>query len=179
METSAQVRPAYEMTRNSRLKNFFENWLRRFTPKVLITLLGIALMLIFLMPLGYMLDTAFKQDVQASSQNAPLWPANAVTFSYQGPDLSQYDLVNGQALPLYKVPTSDGIKQYALVKGFREDSIFIDPAHPENGPFDWAGRYRTLDPVYQFAITGENFQAAWDEINFLLLFRNTIAIAVL
>jgi len=77
------------------------------------------------------------------------------------------------------VPTSDGIKQYALVKGYREDSIFIDPAHPENGTIDWTGRYRTLDPVYQFGITWDNFQAAWDEINFLLLFRNTIAIAIL
>src|SRR5258706_16434611 len=71
------------------------------------------------------------------------------------------------------------MKQYALVKGYREDSIFIDPAHPENGTFDWTGRYRTLAPVYQFSITWENFQAAWDEINFVLLFRNTIAIAIL
>src|SRR5260221_12804923 len=168
METSAQVRPAYEMTRNSRLKNIFDNWLRRLTPKVLITLLGIALMLIFLMPLGYMLDTAFKQDTQASSQNAPLWPANAVTYTYQGPDLSEYNVVSGQALPLYNVPTSNGTKQYALVKGYREDRIFIDPANPENGPFDWTGRYRTLAPVYQFAITWDNFQSAWDEINFVL-----------
>ena len=179
METSAQVRPAYETTRNSRLKNIVQNWLRKLTPRVLMTVLGIALMLIFLMPLGYMLDTAFKQDSQASSQNAPLWPANAVPYTYQGPELSQYNLVTGQALPLYKVPTADGVKQYALVKGYREDSIFIDPAHPENGTFDWTGRVRTLDPVYQFGITWENFQAAWDEINFLILFRNTIAIAVL
>ena len=133
METPGQVRPASEMIRNSRFVNILENGLRRLTPKVLMTLLGIALMLIFLMPLGYMLDTAFKQDTQASSQNAPLWPANPVTFTYQGPDLSQYNVVSGQALPLYNVPTSNGMKQYALVKGYREDSIFIDPAHPENG----------------------------------------------
>src|SRR5215510_5406268 len=144
MATSTQVRPAYEMRPKPGPRNTVEKWLRRLTPKVIMTLLGIALMIIFLMPIGYMLDTAFKQDTQATSQNAPLWPANPVTYAYQGPDLPDYNVVHGQALPLYNVPTSDGMKQYALVKGYREDSIFLDPAHPEKGTFDWTGRYRTL-----------------------------------
>jgi hypothetical protein len=38
-----------------------------------VTLLGLALMIVFLMPLGYMITTAFKLDAQASAQNAPLY----------------------------------------------------------------------------------------------------------
>ena len=48
-----------------------------------VTGIGVLVMLVFLMPLGYMLATAFKQDSQLSAQNAPLWPADAATYSYQ------------------------------------------------------------------------------------------------
>lgn len=136
-------------------------------PMVLITLVGLLVMLMFLLPLGYMLNTAFKPEAQLSAQNAPLWPAKEQTFSYKGQDL-----------PLYNVPTSDGVKQWALVKGFREDSNFVDPNNLSKGVFDWIGRYRTLDPVYQFAPTWDNFISAWGDINFPLLYRNTLIIAI-
>ena len=41
---------------------------------VFVTGLGMLVMVVFLMPLGYMLATAFKLDSQLSAQNAPLWP---------------------------------------------------------------------------------------------------------
>jgi len=135
---------------------------------LVVTLLGLVVMLIFLMPIGYMLATAFKEDSQLSAQHAPLLPAKAVTYNYQGKDL-----------PLYNVPLSDGTKQLALVKGFREDSDFVDPQHPEKGVLNWKGRYRTLDPVYEVAPTLNNFTHAWDEVEFPLLFRNTLLIAVI
>ncbi len=143
--------------------------LQKILAPLLMTLLGFVLMVIFLMPLGYMLTTAFKQDSQASAQNAPLWPAKASTFSYQGKDL-----------PLYNVPTENGaMQQWALVKGYREDADFIDPQHPEKGVFNWKGRYRTLDPVYQFAPTLENFEKAWEQVKFPILFRNTFILAII
>jgi multiple sugar transport system permease protein len=71
------------------------------------------------------------------------------------------------------------MKQLALVKGFREDANFVDPANPGAGVFDWTGRYRTLDPVYQFAPTLDNFTKAWDDVNFPVLFRNTFIIAII
>jgi multiple sugar transport system permease protein len=67
----------------------------------------------------------------------------------------------------------------ALVKPFREDSDMVDPAHPELGTFNVQGRWRTWDPVYTFAPTMENFEKAWDQVNFPLLFRNTFAIAII
>jgi multiple sugar transport system permease protein len=142
--------------------------LRRIAASTLVTLLGLAVMVAFLMPLGYMLATAFKDESQLTAQKAPLWPAKTATYSYQGKDL-----------PLYNVPASDGTHQWALVKGYREDSDFIDPANPAKGVFNWKGRYRTLDPVYQFAPTLNNFIKAWDEVQFPLLFRNTFAIAII
>src|SRR4051794_26751756 len=113
---------------------------RHIVPTIFVTLLGLAVMLLFLLPLGYMIATAFKSEGQLSSQNAPLWPAKITTYNYQG-----------QELPLYNVPTSEGIKQWALVKGFREDANFIDPQHLDKGVFDWVGRYRVFDPVYEFS----------------------------
>jgi multiple sugar transport system permease protein len=133
-----------------------------------VTLLGLVVMVVFLMPLGYMMATAFKKDSQLTELRAPLWPAEKSTYNYQGKDL-----------PLYNVPTADGMKQWALVKGFREDSDFVDPAHPENGVFNWVGRYRVLDPVYHFAPTWDNFVMAWEQVSFALLFRNTFAIAII
>src|SRR5437588_4089268 len=114
--------------------------LRRIGTVLLVTGVGLVVMLVFLMPLGYMLATAFKHDSQLSAQKAPLWPAENTTYNYQGKDL-----------PLYNVPTADGTKQWALVQGHREDSDFIDPNNLAAGVINWKGRYRTLDPVYHFA----------------------------
>lgn len=152
------VRPRFQLRTLNR---------RNLVPNILVTLVGIAVMLLFLLPLGYMLTVAFKSEAQLSAQNAPFYPAKPVTFNFEGKDL-----------PLYNVPTADGVKQWALVQGFREDADFVDPSNPANGKFNWKGRYRVLDPVYEFSPTMENFTKAWDEVNFPLLFRNTFIIAI-
>jgi multiple sugar transport system permease protein len=165
MATSKEVRvsrvvaPRFQL-RKMRRKNI--------GPTLLITLVGFLVMLLFLLPLGYMITLAFKPEDQLSAQNAPLWPAKPVTFKY-----------NGQDLPLYNVPIDGTIKQLALVKGFREDANFVDPNDLGKGVFDWVGRYRVLDPVYQFAPVMDNFNSAWTDVNFPLLFRNTLIIAVI
>jgi multiple sugar transport system permease protein len=142
--------------------------LKAAVPSVLVTALGVGLMVLFLLPLGYMLATAFKPADQFTAQNAPLWPAEVVTYDYQG-----------EALPLYNVPTEEGTQQWALVQGYREDADFVDPAHPELGIFNWIGRYRQLSPVYRFAPTLDSFIDAWNQVNFTRLFRNTLAIATI
>jgi multiple sugar transport system permease protein len=141
---------------------------RRLSARALVTLVGLVVMMIFLMPLAYMITMAFRDDAQLSLPHAPLWPAKASTYTYEGKEL-----------PLYEVPTSEGIKQWALVRGFREDSDFVDPAHPELGVFNWKGRYRVLDPVYHFAPTLDNFVMAWNQVNFAVLFKNTFLIAII
>ncbi len=142
--------------------------LRKLGEMPLTTLVAIGVVLMFLMPLGYMTASAFKLDTQLSAQNAPQWPAKIVTFTYDGKDL-----------PLYNVPTDQGMKKWALLNPYREESDFIDPANVAAGPINWKGRWRTLAPVYQFSPTVENFTTAWDQVQFPLLFRNTFAIAIL
>jgi multiple sugar transport system permease protein len=155
-------------TARSTMRFLHPRAIRNLASTVLVTGLGLAVMLVFLMPLGYMLATAFKLDSQLAAPNAPLWPATASTFSFQGQDY-----------PLYDVPTDQGVRRLALVKPFREDSDMVDPAHPEQGTFNVTGRWRTWDPVYSFAPTLENFEKAWDQVSFPLLFRNTFAIAII
>jgi multiple sugar transport system permease protein len=142
--------------------------LRELYGTVSVTLVSLAVLLLFLMPLGYMVATAFKQESQMSAQNAPLWPAKPATYRYEGKDL-----------PLYDVPTDQGMRRLALVNPYREDSDMLDPAHPELGIFNVVGRWRVWTPVYSFSPTWENFKTAWQEVDFTLLFRNTFAIAIL
>ncbi len=156
------------MTRPGRFTFIPKRLLREITSSAGVTLLGLALMLLFLMPLGYMLATAFKSESQATLQNAPLWPATAASFNYQGKDY-----------PLYEVPTDQGMKQLALVNPYREDSDMVDPANPSAGIFNVKGRWRVWTPVYYFAPTLENFLKAWEQVSFGLLFRNTFILAVI
>jgi multiple sugar transport system permease protein len=94
-------------------------------------------------------------------------PLSPATFTYQGEDL-----------PIYNVPGADGVtRQWALLTGRRNDSVFIDPAHPENGEINWEGRWRTLIPVQYFDPHWDNFQAASEGINFPRLLSNTMIIA--
>lgn len=145
-----------------------QRWLRQFSSTIGVSFLGFLSMLVFLMPLGYMISTAFKQDSQLAAQNAPLYPAKQAMFSYQGKDY-----------PLYDVPTDQGVKRLALIQGYREDSDVLDPTAPDRGVFNQVGRWRTWNPVYEFSPTPDNFTRAWNEVNFPLLFRNTFIIAIL
>lgn len=142
--------------------------LRNASSTLIITGIGLLILVIFLLPLAYTLATAFKQDSQLTAQNAPLYPAQPSTFSFEGKDY-----------PLYDVPIDGAIKRLALVKPFREDSDMLDPAHPENGVFNVKGRWRTWTPVYTFALTMENFVTAWEQVNFPRLFRNSLLLGII
>ncbi|MBK8419656.1 carbohydrate ABC transporter permease [Candidatus Villigracilis saccharophilus] len=132
-----------------------------------VTGLGLLALLIFLLPLGYVLATAFKLDSQMTTVGAPLWPAAPSTYNYEGEDY-----------PLYNVPTEDGsTRRLALVRPFRENSDMVDPAHPEEGVFNVKGRWRTWDAIYKFSPNWKNFTDAWDQVNFPRLFRNSLVLA--
>jgi multiple sugar transport system permease protein len=134
--------------------------------RVGVTGLGLAVLAIFLLPLGYVLTTAFKLDEQMTTPGAPLWPAEPATYTYEG-----------EAYPLYNVPTESGTRQLALVNPYRENSDLVDPAHPEQGVFNVKGRWRTWQAVYRFAPKLDNFIAAWEQVNFPRLFRNSLLLS--
>jgi len=132
-----------------------------------VTGLGLLALAVFLLPLAYVLATAFKLDTQMTTIGAPLWPAAPATYNYQG---TEY--------PLYNVPMPDGsTRQLAVIHPYRENSDVVDPAHLEQGMFNVKGRWRTWQALYKFAPILTNFTDAWDQINFPRLFRNSLLLS--
>lgn len=140
---------------------------RRLLNEAAITLVALAILSLFLMPLGYGVVTSLKTGTQASDARAPILPSSPLTFVYQE-----------QEYPIYSVPTEDGIQQWALITPRRGTSIFIDPQHPEVGPFEWEGNWRVLDPVTELDVQWNNYPEAWNRIDFPRLLLNTMVYAV-
>ena len=138
------------------------NW----SGSLLVNALVWILLLAFLFPMSYMIVTAVKDNPQFLDSDSPLWPAEEIMFTYRG-----------EEYPIYRVPTEQGIQQWALVDPHREDSDFVDPARPEDGLINWVGRWRTLEKVYQFHLTLENFGRIWQAANFSRLLQNTLVVA--
>jgi len=132
-----------------------------------VTGFGLLVLGIFLLPLAYVLSTAFKLDSQMTTIGAPLWPAEQATYNYEG---AEY--------PLYNVPAEDGsTRRLALVHPYRERSDMLDPAHPEQAVFNVEGRWRTWEAIYRFAPKLQNFKDAWEQVNFPRLFRNSLLLS--
>ncbi len=142
---------------------------RNLLSKVMTTGVAFLILLLFLAPLGYMFTTAIKSDTQMSDPDAPpFWPHSKVTFTYEG-----------QELEILQVPTPNGgTQELAALQKTRTQTTFIDPENPEAGQFVWEGNWRTLEPVYERDAQWQNFQQAWNDLNFPLLFRNTLVIAI-
>ena len=156
MTTAMRIRPAMGMRQ------------RDLVNKVLVTGLGLFIVLLFIAPLIYMLVTGMKSYDQMGDFQVPaIWPFSRSTFTYQG-----------NPLDLYKVPTEQGTKVLAMFKPGRTQSLFNDPQNPDAGPITWAGNWRLLAPLYHSDPQWHNFVQAWNELNFPLLIRNTLIIAL-
>jgi multiple sugar transport system permease protein len=132
-----------------------------------VTGFGLLVLGVFLLPLGYVLSTAFKLDSQMTTIGAPLWPAEQATYNYEG-----------EEYPLYNVPNQDGTtRRLAIVNPYRETSDVVDPGHPEQGVFNITGRWRTWEAIYRFSPKLKNFTDAWEQVNFPRLFRNSLLLA--
>lgn len=141
---------------------------RGFTSTAAITLIGLVVLSTFLMPLGYMFLTSFKDVQQIIDPNAQFLPSRPVTYTYQGQDY-----------PLLQVPMDSGVQEWAIVEKGRESSKFIDPKNPDAGLIDWTGRWRTLTPVYKIEPYTGNFAAAQEAVNVFRAMRNSFIIAAL
>ena len=123
----------------------------------------------FLLPLAYMVTIAFRDDraMTEAGGETPWYPAQAASYAY-----------NGENLPILKVPTADGIKNWALLTKGREDSDFIDPANPAAGPINWKGSWRTLERDWTPFFTFGALVESWNRVNFANLFKNSLIISV-
>jgi multiple sugar transport system permease protein len=141
---------------------------RRYLGRASLTMFAIIILSAYLLPLLYMVTTAFQQPGQASTPGAPVYPAAPLTGTYQG-----------EAYPIYAVPIDGVTRNLMLVIKGREDSTFVDPVDPTATPIPWHGRWRTLDQAFTFAPEIANFTTAWSQLNFPRLLFNTAAIALL
>ena len=142
---------------------------RQFLGRSSILMFALLLIGAYLLPLLYMVTTAFQQPGQSTTPGAPVWPASPQTAQYEGQDY-----------PVYAVPMPDGTTaSLILIEPGRESSVFIDPADPSQTPIEWVGRWRTLEQAWTFAPEVDNFTVAWNQLNFPRLLRNTFGIAFL
>jgi|WetSurMetagenome_2_1015567.scaffolds.fasta_scaffold07801_2 multiple sugar transport system permease protein len=141
----------------------FRLW--NFSGTALLNLFMLIAIAAYLSPLSYMVATALKTNEQLGDSAAPILPARAITFSYQGKEY-----------PVYEVPTADGLKQWALVKSFRLESDFVDPDNPGAGLIHWEGSWRSLDKAYTPSITFENFVTLWNSLDYPRYLRNSLIV---
>lgn len=139
-----------------------------FTGTALLNLFMFLFLVAYLSPLPFMVIASLTPRDQFLDANAPILPSERVRFNYENKDLI-----------VYKVPTDDGEKHWALYKPSRTSSEFIDPENPEAGPIIWQGNWRTLRAVYQFKPTLNNFRDFLGISKTALYFKNTIIVALI
>jgi len=141
--------------------------LRRMGLTATVTLFATMLLTVYLMPFGYMVVTSLKdRDQIVASATGPVLPVEPRTVD-----------VGGRQVPVYRVPLDGEVRELALVRPGRRESVFVDPADPAGAEVTWEGAWRTLKPAYVFAPRTGNFAEVWRGIDFPRLLFNTAFIA--
>jgi len=139
-----------------------------FTGTAMLNLFMFLFLVAYLSPLPFMVIASLTPRDQFLDAHAPILPSERVKFNYEGKDLV-----------VYKVPTAEGVKHWALYKPGRTSSQFIDPANPAAGLIEWKGQWRTLRSVYEFKPTLQNYQDFLSIAKIPLYFKNTIIVALI
>lgn len=132
-----------------------------------LTLFALLLVAAFLSPFLRSAMISLSTREQLGQANAPIWPADPATA-----------VVDGEEVELYEVPIDGEIRNLALVRPGRTDSDFVDPADPAT-VINWEGSWRSLERSWAFAPRWENFSDVWTLIDYPLVMRNTILLAVI
>ena len=126
------------------------------------------LLLIYLLPVAFMVDTAFKSTDQLSDNKAPWYPSRIKTYAYQG-----------HAFQLYQVPSDQGLRMLALVSPGIAVSQFVDPLDPSARLIDWKGDYKTLQAVYEPYMVWSNFTKLFTTLPFPKMVMNTLLVVLI
>lgn len=152
------------------------NW-RKGINTTFVTALTVAILVIFLAPFLFMIFTSLKTQGQISQLGAPIWPAKAPTYEY-----------NGKAVEMFKVPMSKcagadpndtSFKDLAAVKKGRQASTFVDPNNLAAGEFSCQVSWRALDRPWIFSPSWSNYAQVWDTIDYPRLMWNTTFYAIM
>jgi multiple sugar transport system permease protein len=135
-----------------------------------VVVIGIGLF--FLVPALWMIFTAFKTDKDVFRFPPTLLPQDNLMVE-----------VNGEKLPVYKVPVDDDIQELALVSIAEGMGTFVDPKNPGE---TLEVRMRETEPVLTVSFQWHNFPDAMQRsarpginVNFWTYLKNTTVIAVL
>jgi multiple sugar transport system permease protein len=139
-----------------------------FTGTAMLNFFMFLFILAYLSPLPFMVIASLTPRDQFLDANAPILPSERIKLNHAGRDLI-----------VYRVPTEDGEKHWALYKPSRTSSEFIDPENPDAGPILWEGNWRSLKGVYRFKPTLENFRNFLGISRVPLYFKNTILVALI
>jgi multiple sugar transport system permease protein len=141
---------------------------KRAAQTFLLTFVAVLLLAAFLSPLGRTISVSLKSPAQNAQADSPIVPSDYATAMYQG-----------KSYPVYQVPIDGAIRELALVEKGKSSSKFSDPNNEAAGLITWDGSWRGLAPAYVVATHPENYQKAWDLVNFPKLLFNTIMIALI
>lgn len=119
-------------------------------------------LLIFLMPLAYGFITSLKTEKWISAPGVPVLPSVPEEYAYQS--------------KTYRVYLYEDQKVILLKKG-RSSSTLLNTETGEE--FTWEGRWRTLNPSWEFKLRWKNFYEAWSLMDFPKLLLNTLFYTVL
>ena len=155
------------LTRSGRKRSRRAHTIRFGISRLGVTLFTASMAMIFLLPLGFMLLTSFKDSEQMVALNAPLWPAES----------QMYTASDGQTYVVYDVPTASGVQELALEKPGRVTSTMIDPKTGQE--VSWSGNWRGLSPVWMLTVKFDNFSNVLGVLNFPMLLRNTLIVSVI
>ena len=135
----------------------------------LLTLIAVVVLAAFLSPMLRSVAYALKSTDQITQAGSPVYPADPLTFTYQGKEL-----------PILLVPIDGTIRArwpcWSRAASRARSSTRRTPPRRRSS---WIGSWRTLDHVWQFAPHWENFGKVWDLIDYPRLLFNTAAIAII
>lgn len=123
---------------------------------------------IYLLPVAFMVVTAFKPTDQLSDRHAPWFPSKVVTYEYQG-----------HVFQLYHVPTAQGERKLALAIPGVKQSQFIDPQDSEAHLITWTGDRTTLRPYYVLDIAWDNISRLFTSLPFPSMLGNTFLLVMI
>lgn len=127
-----------------------------------VTLVALALVIIFLSPFAFMVFTSLKTREQISVVGAPIWPAAQPKFTYDGKPQDVFKVPVAQCAGFDA--SSTAVKNLALVKKGRTESTFVDPDNLDKGEFLCTVSWRALDRPWIFSPTWENYKEVWNTI---------------
>ncbi len=157
-------------------KSLFHS-LRKGANVTFITVLAIAVLVIYLAPFAFMFFTSLKTQGQISQIGAPIWPAKPTTYEYNGEAIEVFKVPMGQCAG--HDPNDPAVKNLAIVKKGRQESLFMDPSNLAAGEFACKVSWRALDRPWKLSLQWQNYTEVIDTIDYPRLMWNTTYYAIM